>query len=93
MAEESKIVTLRSVTTEREAALIAAKLEEYGIHCTTEGEYTAGFRAETPGRVDVLVNEKDLLRAQELLESVDAGDSEVDWSQIDVGDPRDSEIE
>lgn len=93
MPDEPTIVTLRSVSTEREAALIVAKLQESGIRSTTEGEFTSGFRAETPGRVRVLVTEQDLLRAREILESVDAGDSEVDWSQIDVGDPADSEME
>lgn len=94
MADEPKIVTLRSVTSEREAALIVAKLQEIGIHCTAEGEFTAGFRTEAPGRVKVLVREEDLLRAQELLEAVeDSADSEVDWSKIDVGDPADSEVE
>jgi Putative prokaryotic signal transducing protein len=93
MADERKIVRLASVPTEREAALLIAMLEEKGIKSTMSGQATAGFRAEAPGWVQLLVFEDDFPRAREIIESVDAGDSEVDWSRIDVGHPEDSEME
>ena len=91
--DQQRVVKLTSVPTEREAALIVATLEERGIKSTMAGQTTAGFRAEAPGYVQVLVFENDLLRAREAIESIDAGDTDVDWSKIDVGRPDDSEFE
>jgi hypothetical protein len=72
-----------------EAGIIVAALEQEGIKATTAGEATAGFRAEAPGWVQVLVAEADLRRAQAILEDVRHNHSdEVDWSTVDVGEPE-----
>jgi hypothetical protein len=87
------IVRLTSVPTEREAAIIVAALDESGIPSTMSGQFTAGFRAEAPGWVQVLVAKEDLARAQEILARLRAEQDEVDWSQVDVGQPEEPAYE
>ncbi len=53
--------------TELEAGFAASKLREAGIECRTVGGHTAGFRAEAPGQVGVMVHERDVERARGLL--------------------------
>lgn len=72
-----------------EAGIIVAALEENGIRATATGATTAGFRAEAPGWVNVLVAEEDVPRAEALLEEIDETPNAVDWSQVDVGKPED----
>ncbi len=83
------VVRLTSTPTEREAAVIIATLEEVGIQSTMAGQFTAGFRAEAPGWVQVLVAEENLTRAQEVLAEVREEQDDIDWSQVDVGEPED----
>ncbi len=58
---------LTEVYTEMEAAMIVAALKDNGIEAHLTGEYTSQFRAESLGNVNVLVNEADLARAQQIL--------------------------
>ena len=53
--------------TELKAGFAASILREAGIECRTIGGHTAGFRAEAPGQVSLLVHERDVERARELL--------------------------
>jgi hypothetical protein len=83
------IKLLTSTPLEMDAGIIVSALEENGIKATLSGAATAGFRAEAPGWVQVLVAEEDLSRAQRVLEEVQRSHSdEVDWSQVDVGQPE-----
>jgi hypothetical protein len=82
-------VVLRSVPTEAEASAIVLALKDRGIDAATTGGYTAGFRAESPGLVQVIVKSADADRAQIALESIEQGSAEIDWSKIDVGQPED----
>lgn len=75
-----------------EAGIVVAALEENGIRSTMTGAATAGFRAEAPGWVHVLVAEEDLPQAEALLEEIGHSQDDVDWSQVDVGQPEDKEI-
>jgi hypothetical protein len=79
---------LTSARNEMEAGIVVRALEQEGIQATMSGVYTAGFRAEAPGWVEVLVAEQDLPQAQSILQRVRTEDTDVDWSQIDVGDPE-----
>ncbi len=88
MDRHDKLVTLIRTEDEIEATLIAQSLEESGIKATTTGAFTAGFRAEAPGYVNVIVSAKDLAKATKLLESIQRTSDPVDWSQIDVGQPE-----
>jgi Putative prokaryotic signal transducing protein len=83
------IKRLTSTLLEMEAGVIVSALEENGIKATLTGVATAGFRAEAPGWVHVLVAEEDLPRAQSVLDEVRKNQSdEVDWSSVDVGEPE-----
>jgi hypothetical protein len=90
MAKHSEcLVLLESTPTEIEAGVIVAALEQAGIQATMTGTYTAGFRAEAPGWVKILVAEDDLLSARTVLRDLVRENSDVDWSQVDVGEPED----
>ncbi len=86
---DEHVALLTSAPTEMEAGIIVAALEDRGIKSTMSGVYTAGFRAEAPGWVQVLVAEDDLAAATAVLEEVRSGDDDIDWSQVDVGQPED----
>lgn len=63
-------VLLATVATEFEAALMVNALEARGIAARSAGALTAGFRAEAPGRVQVLVRERDLAEARDILKEL-----------------------
>jgi hypothetical protein len=86
---DEKLARLTSVRTEMEAGVIVGGLEDRGIKATMSGVYTANFRAEAPGWVEVLVAEDDLPQAQAVLEDVQRDNDHIDWSQVDVGQPED----
>ena len=84
-------VELTSAANVMESAAIVAALNAEGIETVTTGEFTAGFLAEAPGNVQIMVKSCDLARAQELLQRFKDDGSPIDWSQIDVGEPEDTE--
>lgn len=86
---DDHLARLTSVRTEPEAGIIVGGLEARGIQATMSGVYTTNFRAEAPGWVEVLVAEQDLPQAQAVLEEVRSERSDLDWSQVDVGEPED----
>jgi hypothetical protein len=88
--DEDHLARLTSVRTELEAGIIVGGLESRGIPATMSGVYTANFRAEAPGWVEVLVAEDDLSKAESALEEVRQERGDVDWSQIDVGEPEEA---
>ncbi|HAY81574.1 MAG TPA: hypothetical protein DCY79_17360 [Planctomycetaceae bacterium] len=61
------------VSTLAEATAIATALSARGVEASTIGSYTAGFLAEAPGTVDVVVRQQDLVRAQGLLQELRDG--------------------
>jgi len=65
--DEKAPVVLTSVSSELEGMLIVGKLEGEGILAKAAGALTAGWRAEVPGRVQVLVLRRDEVRAREFL--------------------------
>ena len=75
---------------EIEAVAILSALAESGIVGTTTGSFTTGFRTEAPGDVSVIVRHKDLPRALEILATIEEEKSEIDWSNVDVGEPEDT---
>ncbi len=80
---------LIAVANELEAGTILSALSARGLDARMTGELTSGFRAESPGMVRVMVRHKDLARAQELLQEISLEAEDIDWSQVDVGDPLD----
>lgn len=66
-APDKRLVTVRSVSHDWEAALLVAALVEHDIRAVTTGEFTSEFRAEAPGLVKVQVLSEDRERADEIL--------------------------
>jgi hypothetical protein len=81
-------VILTSAPHEWGAGVIVSALEDEGIKATVVGENTADFRVGVPSWVPVYVAEKDLERARQILEKVQAENADIDWSQVDVGEPE-----
>ena len=84
------VTTLVQVTTEIEAEAIAAALEDHDIRAETAGGYTAGFRAEAPGMVRVLVRSEDYERAKVALKEIQEDRASIDWSKVDFSGSGDS---
>ena len=85
---DDNIVTLAFFPTEVEATMIADELKREGIQAEPAGILTAGFRAEAPGRVKILVHESDLEQAKKLLDEYIHSRENIDWSQVDLGEPE-----
>lgn len=86
MSESNDPVLLTEVPTEADAVLLRDALAEHGVRAVYNGAAIAGFRAEVPAMVRVLVAEEDLDRAKGLLAEHGLDGGEVDWSQVDVGE-------
>jgi type III secretory pathway lipoprotein EscJ len=84
----SSIKRLLSVTSELEASAIVAALAAHGIKARYDGAYTAGFLAEAPGEIQVLVLEEDFARATDVVKDSDDHPAVIDWSTVDCGDPE-----
>jgi len=84
--DNEKIVTLALFYSEIEAELVANTLRGEGIEAQMAGGLTGGFRAETPGRVKVLVKTSDFETAKAVMEDYFKSKENIDWSQVDVGD-------
>ncbi len=69
------------------ATLAKQALEAEGIPCQLLGIHTAGFRAEAPGMVKLMVPAVREAEARAVLEDFDAEPHEQDWSG-DAGDAR-----
>jgi cyclic pyranopterin phosphate synthase len=67
----SDLVNLTTVPTDLEARMIVSALDAHGIEAQVTGEFTAGFRAEAPGQVRVVVRNADLERARVALAEVE----------------------
>ncbi|MBN2445954.1 MAG: DUF2007 domain-containing protein [Phycisphaerae bacterium] len=74
--ESGNPVVLTTVLTEGEATLIQTELEQNGITARVAGGESGGFRFEALGKVEVLVYECDLERAQAVLRAIEARDDE-----------------
>lgn len=86
--DPDELVVLASVPTEVEAAAIAAALEQCGIRTVFAGGLTSGFKAETPGDVNVFVKRIDAVQARQALREINERGTGIDWSKVDVGDPE-----
>jgi len=90
MADQSSSPSLLlSVANEIEAAGIVTALAEYGIEASVIGGFTAGYKAEAPGSVQILVRRSDLDQARRALAEIQKDQGNIDWSTIDVGEPED----
>ncbi|MGB0767724.1 MAG: putative signal transducing protein [Phycisphaeraceae bacterium] len=85
---DDSVVTLAFFPSEVEATMIADELKREGIQAEPAGILTAGFRAEAPGRVKVLVHKSDLEKAKALLDDYVHSRDQIDWSKVDLGEPE-----
>lgn len=74
-----------SFSDEWEAGLVRDALLAAGIPATVAGGFTASFRADVPGRVRVLVRERDLAAAAEALRKAREEAADIDWDSVDLG--------
>lgn len=84
--DQDKLVTLAFLAGEIEATLLADELKSQGIPAEASGTLTAGFRAEAPGSVKVLVHENNLAAAKQVMDDYHASKQAIDWDQVDVGE-------
>ncbi len=67
MVEFEETEVLVRVSTEWEAELIKGILTDRGIRASTGGTQAAGFRAEAPAKVSVVVPADEVERSKEIL--------------------------
>jgi len=83
------VVVVATAPNELEAGVIVAALEEEGIKSSMTGAATAEFRVAVPADVQILVAQEDVARAKEVIRKGEDDEEDVDWSQVDVGQPED----
>ena len=89
MTEEVKhLVKLMGFPTEAGASAVKAALEDAGIRVAVTGDTIAGFRAEAPAEVRVMIAKKDLAQARQVLDDLQHDLANIDWSAVDVGQPE-----
>ena len=82
------VVPVTSAPNELEAGVIIAALADRGIKAVMSGDAIADFRLGIPAEVQILVAQEDLERAQMVLREDEDNEDDVDWSQVDVGEPE-----
>ena len=90
-AEETVIVT--QVDNELEAAMLIDALKEENINAASAGGLTAGFRAEAPGGVNILVHQKDVETARVVMENFNNEHFNIDWDSQAIDDDHDEDEE
>ena len=88
MSESDDLCCVTSAHSVMEAAPIVAALERAGIKATTGNAASATVMPEAMGEVEILVSNHDAPRALLLLEAIEEHGAEIDWSQVDVGEPE-----
>ncbi len=86
--DANDLVVLTTTLTEVEGAVIVAALSGEGVEAVIDGGAIAGFKAEAPGGVRVIVRQVDAERAREILRSIRENEDRIDWSKVDVGEPE-----
>lgn len=88
MTEHPDIKVLTTAATEPEAGIIVAMLRDDGIETQASGVLSSNLRTEAPGQVQILVQTDDLEQARKVLAEFRRGRDDIDWAQVDVGDPH-----
>lgn len=88
---DENVVCLTTRPNEAEAAIVVAALAERGIEATMGGAQAAQLLPGAFEEVEIFVLQTDLPRAQHILEVLDEDRTDVDWSQVDVGQPEPGE--
>ncbi len=88
MSEVNNLCRVASSHSVMEAAPMVAALERAGIRAVTGNTASATAIPEVMGEVEILVALHDAPRALTLLEVIEEHGVDVDWSQVDVGEPE-----
>lgn len=88
MSEADDLCCITSAHSVMDAAPIIAALERAGIKAMTGNTASATVLPEAMGEVEILVANHDAPRARTLLDLIEEHGADVDWSQVDVGDPE-----
>jgi hypothetical protein len=86
MTDDSRTVVLARASSEWQASLLVEVLRERGIDAEVSGALTSQFRAEAPGYARVIVPSDQLEAAEAALAAHRQAVSEIDWSQVDLGE-------
>ena len=86
--DESRTSIVAQLPSEWQADILNDVLRDQGIDAQVVGGLTAGFRAEAPGLVRVIVPEEQYEAALAALAAHQKEASKIDWSQVDVGKPE-----
>ncbi|MCM2370906.1 putative signal transducing protein [Aporhodopirellula aestuarii] len=70
LLDEANLVTVAERANELTAGVLVNVLADEGIRAIAVGGFTAGFRAEAPGLVQIKVFEKDAERATKILNEI-----------------------
>lgn len=84
--DRGEVATLAECLTESEAEMIAAAVRSEGIRVQVAGGTVAGYRAEVPAIVRVLVRPEDHARAAAIVDEARRSAAAVDWDRVDVGE-------
>jgi hypothetical protein len=87
--DDENLARLTIVRSELEAEIIIAALADEGIKAAMSADHTSTLWTLAPGLAEVLVAEDNLSQAQAILQQVRNKHSDVDWSNVDVGEPED----
>ncbi|MEM6329713.1 MAG: hypothetical protein AAF790_05645 [Planctomycetota bacterium] len=81
------LTQLTSAPTAAQAAIIVAALKAEGLDAVSTGAMTTDKQLGSGEWVQVMVSEPDLPVAKNTLAKLRQETAEIDWSQIDVGEP------
>ena len=87
--QQPELVTLTNVANEAEAKSLIGLFEEEGISVFMNGGEDLSLFGDDIGDIMLIVKKSDYDQAAKLLEEIEAENTEIDWSQVDVGEPED----
>ena len=91
MSDDNAPVTLCAFPEELYAQLLVDCLADQGIKAEMSGGMTAGYRAEAPGMVRVLVRPDELEAARAAFKDWEHQGRSIDWDEVDLGEFEDGE--
>ncbi|MEM6798522.1 MAG: hypothetical protein AAF589_03325 [Planctomycetota bacterium] len=83
------LAQLTSTPTAAEAAIIVGALNAVGVEAVSTGVMTTNKLIASGEWVQIMVAEPDLPVARNTLAKLKEENAEIDWSQVDVGEPTD----
>lgn len=89
MSTPDDLCRVASAHSVMEAAPIIAALERAGLKATTGNTASATALPEAMGEVEILVSQHQAPQALTLIQLIEEHGVDVDWSQVDVGQPED----